>query len=406
MMSEPEKGARGGFPDTAADGARHPLRMAFLTASLDIGGAERKMVMLAERLSPDRYEIDFVLLTHPGALGPAALATGAKVRVLGWPERRSPFHWPRWMWDVARLGPQLRKGHYDIVHASLFHGYALAALTRPLSGIPILIAGRERLDDYKEQFGPLDRFLDALAWRSSDAVVAVSEAVRDDVMRHEHIDPAKIRVIRNGVVIPPPMAPAERAAIRSGWGFGQDELVVGCVANYKARKGLGLLLRVAADLRPNVPRMRLVLVGEGDLRPTLERMISDLALGDVVRLHGRELDARRLYGAFDIYVHASESEGGPNAVIEAAAAGRPVVATRAGGTGEAVIDGEGGLLVAIGDESAFAAALLRMLSDADLRTRCGAAGRERAERVFSVEGYVEATAALGEELARQKGIRR
>jgi glycosyltransferase involved in cell wall biosynthesis len=387
-------------------GAGRPLRIAFLAASLEVGGAERKMVMLAERLPRDRYLVEFVLLTHMGALGPAAQAAGCTVRVMGWPPRRSRFHWLVWPWDAVRLGLDLRRGRYDIVHAWLFHAYALAALTGPISGIPAIVAGRERLDDYKEHFGPLWRALDALARRRSDVIVPVSDAVRDDVRRHEHVDPARMRVIRNGVVIPAPMPEPERAEIRAGWGFGADELVVGCVANYKPGKGLEMLLRIAAAVRAGSPRMRLVLVGEGELRPMLQKTIRELGLAGIVRLHGSEPDARRLYGAFDMYVHASESEGGPNAVIEAAAAGLPVVATRAGGTPEAVIDGEGGLLVSVNDEEGLAGALSRMLGDPALRNSCGAAARERAIRVFSVEQYISETAALYDELAARKAVRR
>jgi glycosyltransferase involved in cell wall biosynthesis len=386
--------------------ADRPLRVAFLTASLEVGGAERKMITLAERLPRDRFEIDFVLLAVAGEMGPAAAATGARLRVLDWPPRRSRLHAVRWMWDVLRLGPQLRRGRYDIVVALLFHAQALAALTSPIHRIPVLVAGRERLDDYKEHFGSLNRFLDSIARQRSDAVVAVSNAVRDDVMRHERIDPTRMYVIRNGVSTPPEMPPRERERIRAGWGFGPDELVVGCVANYKAGKGLEMLLRVVAGLRSQAPQMRLVLVGEGELRPVLERLVADLDLGAVVRLHGREPDARRLYGAFDIYAHASESEGGPNAVIEAAAASLPVVATRAGGTVEAVIDGEGGLLVAVDDETAFSACLLRLLSDRALRSSLGAASALRAKQVFGVDQFVADTAALLQKLASAKGIRR
>jgi L-malate glycosyltransferase len=397
--------ARPGIPGRAGTAGR-PLRIVFLAASMDVGGAERKMLMLAERLPRDRYEVEFMLLTHLGPMGAEAAASGARVSVLGWPPRQRRLHWLFWPWDALRLGPQLRRGHYDIVHAWLFHAYALAALTRPVTRIPILIAGRERLDDYKERFGPGNRLLDRLARGSSDAVVAVSDAVRADVIRHEHLAPDRVRVIRNGVVIPAPMPPAQRRAIRAGWGFGSDELVIGCVANYKPGKGLEMLLRAVAGIRAEAPAMRLVLVGDGELRPGLERLVIESGLGDIVRLHGREPDARRLYGAFDIYSHASESEGGPNAVIEAAAAGLPVVATSAGGTGEAVIDGEGGLLVPVGDERALGATLLRMLADETMRRAFGAAARERAIRLFSVEQYVTETAALYEELAAARGVHR
>ena len=150
----------------------------------------------------------------------------------------------------------------------------------------------------------------------------------------------------------------------------------------------------------------MVLVGEGSLRPVLERMIAELGLGDVVRLHGREPDARRLYGAFDIVAHASESEGLPGALMEAAAAGRAIVATAAGGTTEVVLAGESGLLVPVGDEDGFARELLRLAQDPVLRERLGAAARERAATVFGLDRFVAEMAALYEELAERKGVRR
>jgi glycosyltransferase involved in cell wall biosynthesis len=202
------------------------------------------------------------------------------------------------------------------------------------------------------------------------------------------------------------MPAAEREAIRAGWGFGPDTVIVGSVANYKPRKGLEMLLRVAATLRPTIPELRLVLVGEGTLRPVLEAMIADLGLSEIVRLHGREPDARRLYGAFDIVAHASESEGLPNVLLEAAAAGRAIVATAAGGSAEVVMAGESGLLVPVGDEDGFAREMLRLVEDPALRERLGAAARERAATVFGMDRFVAQTAALYEELAERKGVRR
>jgi len=383
-----------------------PLRIGYLSGSLDPGGAERQMVVLAQNLPKDRFSVEFVLLTHRGVLAAEAEAAGATVRVLGWTPRTARLHALRWLADGARLGPALHGGHYDIVDAWLFHGYALAALTRPLSRVPVLISGRVRLSDYKAHFNPVERLLDAVARRRSDAIVANSEAVRADVARREKIDPARIRVIRTGIAIPPALPASERNTIRAGWGFGPDNVVVGSVANYKLRKGLESLLRVAARLQAELPQLRWVLVGEGPLRPTLEAMIAQFGLAGIVCLHGREPDARRLYGAFDMFTHASESEGMPNVILEAAAAGLPIVATPAGGTPEAVTDGETGLLVPIGDEDALAWGLRRLVLDPALPKRLGAAGRERVGAVFGIDRFVAETAALYEELAERKGIRR
>jgi glycosyltransferase involved in cell wall biosynthesis len=383
-----------------------PLRIAYVTGALYTGGAERRMLALAQGLPKDRFEVEFVLLTHAGPAAPLLEAAGARVRVLGWARRRSRLHLLRWIWDVARLGPQLRSGRYDVLDAWLFHAYAVTALVRPVAGAPVMFSGRHFMAEGQPHFGRLERFLDALARRRSDAIVAVGDAVRDDAIAHEHLDPAKMRVIRNGVVIPAPMLQAEREAIRAGWGFGPRNVVVGSVANYKPRKGLDMLIRIAAGLRPEMPELRLVLVGEGTHRPVLEALIAELGVGDIVRLHGRELDARRLYGAFDVFAHASETEGLPNAVIEAAAAALPIVATRAGGTAETVEDGVSGVLVPVDDEAAFSAALRRLAGDRGLRKQLGTAARQRAASIFGMDRMVAEFAALYEEFAARKGIRR
>ena len=385
---------------------RRPLRIAYLFGGLNTGGPERQMVALAERLPKDRFEVEFVLLRQAGPMAPAAEAAGARVRVLGWAGRDVPLHRLRRVWNVLWLGPELRRGRYDIVDAWMLYGYGMAALVRPVARFPVLITGRRVLTDFLPRLKPIERVLCAVARHGTDAVVAVSQAVRKDAIEHEHLDPARIRVIRNGVVIPPPMAPPERAASRAGWGFGPDDLIVGSVANYTSRKGLELLIRVVAGLRTQLPELRLVLVGEGVHRPVLEALVAELGASDIVRLHGRELDARRLYGAFDIFAHASETEGGPNAVMEAAAAALPIVATRAGGTDEVVEDGVSGLLVPVDDEAAFSAALLRLATDPTLCALLSAAARQRAATVFGMDRMVAEFAALYEELAERKGVRR
>jgi glycosyltransferase involved in cell wall biosynthesis len=377
-----------------------------VSASLDVGGSERQMVYLAQHLPRDRFIVEFVLLTHPGTLAPSAEAAGVRVRALDWALARERGHALRWLWDIMRFGPALRRGHYDVVDAWLFHAYAICSATRPVHRIPVLLSGRRSLSDFKGSHNSVNFLADAIGKRAVDAIVANSEAVRADVSQREHIAPERIRVIYNGVEIPPPMPAAEREAIRAGWGFGPDTVIVGSVANYKPRKGLETMLRVAAKLHQQVPELRMVLIGEGPERPQLERMIAELGLSEVVRLHGREPDARRLYGAFDMVAHASESEGLPNVLLEAAAAGRAIVATAAGGSSEVVLAGESGLIVPVGDEDGFAREMLRLVQDPALRERLGAAARERAATVFGMDRFVAQTAALYEELAERKGVRR
>jgi glycosyltransferase involved in cell wall biosynthesis len=383
-----------------------PLRVVYVTSTLTTGGCERTMLGLAEGLPKDRFQIEFLLLTEPGPLAPAFEAAGARVRAMGSSRRSSRLHTLRWVWDAARLAAELRRGHYDIADAWLFHAYAATALVRPVAGVPVMISGRHFMTEGLPRLNRVERFLARLDRRRADAFVAVSEAVRRDVVLREHISPDRIRVIQNGVVMPESMSAAERARIRAEWGFGPDDLVFGSVANYKPRKGHEMLLRAVAGLRAKLPQMRVVLVGEGSHRPVIEALVAELGLADIVRLHGRELDARRLYGAFDVFVHPSDTEAGPHVVLEAAAAALPVIATRAGGTGEAITDGETGILVDVGDGAALAAGMLRLATDSDLRARLAAAARIRVTEQSGMDRTVAAYAALYEELAERKGMRR
>jgi glycosyltransferase involved in cell wall biosynthesis len=212
-----------------------------------------------------------------------------------------------------------------------------------------------------------------------------------------------VHVIRNAVV-PVAVGDDERSRIRQSWGFGAAAVVVGCVGNLQPGKGHDLLLDLAGELRPDYPDVRWCFVGDGPIRAHLESRIEALGLDGTVVLHTREPDARRLYAAFDIAVQASDSEGLPNVVLEAAVAGLPIVATAVGGTGEIVSSGEDGLLVPKGDRNAMGAAIRRLLDDGGLRGRLGSAARVRAAD-FSVERLVDLTASLYEQLIAQRGRR-
>ena len=206
-------------------------------------------------------------------------------------------------------------------------------------------------------------------------------------------------MIYNGVEPVPSLSPEEREARRREWGVGPDDVLVAAVANYREVKGLDVLVDAFAAAAASAPGLRLILIGEGPMRPSLEAQVRSLGLEDRIRLHGAEADPRPLFTAFDIAAHSSLSEGLPNALLEASSAGLPMVATAAGGAAEIVIDGVTGLQVPVGDRAAMAAAIARLAGDAELRLRFGAAARERADRVFGMERFVAEFSATYEELS-------
>ena len=159
-----------------------------------------------------------------------------------------------------------------------------------------------------------------------------------------------------------------------------------------------LLIDAFARLLPEHRALRLVLVGDGELRPAIERQIQELGLADRVVLFGTATDMPPLYDAFDLFVQASNSEGLPNVLLEASAAGLPIVATAAGGTGEVVRDGETGLLVPVDDVDELGSAVRRAIVDEGLRRQMAATARREVERDYGMERFVREYAALYREL--------
>jgi glycosyltransferase involved in cell wall biosynthesis len=358
------------------------------------------MLLLAEGLPKDQFDVRFLLLSDPGQLAAEARALGLPVHVLGLSrETCRGFGW-RCLRNAAVALRAYRRltRDVDIVDAWLVPAYTFAGLVRPLASIPVLVAGRRNAFDVTRTRTWYREVAGKLAMRAVDAVVANSQAGADDAVRIEGIDPRRVHVIRNAVT-PVAMSDADRLERRSAWGFSASDLVVGCVGNFKPGKGHSMLLDAAASLHGDLPGLRWCFVGDGPLRPELERTIRARGLARVVTLHSGERDARSLYGAFDIAVQASDSEGLPNAVLEAAVTGLPIVATAVGGTGEIVTDGVDGLLVHQSDTSALTMAVRRMADDADLRRRLGDAARVRAQD-FSPSKLVEETGALYLRLVR------
>ncbi len=383
--------------------ADSPLRVMY-PASLGRGGAERQMMLLARHLPKDRFDVSFILLGGLTPLGIEARRYGATVHSLNAPRRSSlplPVFGARVAGRVVEFTRICRRERYDIVDAWLYLGYGMAAATRPWTGVPTLIAGRRSLSTFKSSFGWFDRLVDRVARRWSDVFVANSEAVAADVMLHEHIDPARIRVIRNGVEIPERSDPSVRRRLRSAWCVPPDAPAIGCVGSFKSGKGQALVVKAMASVSRRVPDAWLIFIGDGPERPAVERLVAELGI-ERVRFMGLVPDAWELNDGFDVVVSGSAAEGLPNAILEAAAAARPIVATDAGGTREIVLDGETGLLVPIGDVVELAAALTRLLTDAHLADRLGAAARGHASSTFGVERFVRETAALYEEMNERR----
>jgi glycosyltransferase involved in cell wall biosynthesis len=243
------------------------------------------------------------------------------------------------------------------------------------------------------------RFLERSLATVSDCLIGVSRATVDDLVRLGVAGRERFRMIPIGLDLERFKQPDLElaAALRWDCGAGEREVLAAYVGRLVPIKRVDLVLRAVAEARRQAAQLRLVVAGDGERRQELERLADQLGLRDVVTFLGYVSDSSRVAAAADIAILASDNEGTPVALIEAAAAGRPAVATAVGGVPEVVVPGAG-LLVPRGDHGALADALVRFARDPSLRTRMGACARENVLRQFSIERLLNDIEDLYEEL--------
>jgi glycosyltransferase involved in cell wall biosynthesis len=346
-----------------------------LLHGLWVGGAEVLAARLARR-NRDRCRYVFACLDDLGTLGRQLREEGFPVEVL---ERRPGLDWR----CTLRLARFLRRHRVDLVHAHqytpFFYGMTARLLYRR-PGVLFMEHGRHQ-PDYPR---PKRILANRVLLTGRDRVVGVGEAVRQALIHNEGLAPDRVSVIYNGIDVPAfAGASAQREAVRRELGIEEEAFVIIQVARLDYLKDHATAVRTLAGVVAQHPNALLVLVGEGPELAKIQAVIAELRLESRVRLLGLRHDIPRLLGAADVFLLTSISEGIPVTIIEAMAAGLPVVSTDVGGVAEVVEEGLTGFLAPAGDHAALAERLLRLAAYPELRRRLGTAGRERARDHFS-----------------------
>ena len=360
------------MPVTGADPVHATPRVLHLIPSLEIGGTEGQLVEFIRRSSnPEQH---FVAVSWKAGHLARHLPNPAIALRAG---RRATDLVPdvRALWLFRRAVRDVRA---EIVQTYLHLSELIAFLATP-PGVPIIATRRGPKGRYER--GWTVRRFEGLAHRRTRVMICNSKDLA--------------RQVRQGDSTPPPIEVIYNAVDTDRFGvapFAAGRPTVTVVANLHPYKGHARLLHAMRSVRATLPEARLVLVGDGMERARLEHLTQELGLQDAVVFAGRVEDPRPFVGDAHVVALASDHEGFPNALLEAMAMGRPVVATRTGGIPELVRDGEDGFLTRV-DPSDIARKLIEILRDADLRERLGSSARMRAE-TFGWDRLIRETEAV------------
>jgi len=361
--------------------ARDPIHVVFSIDTMSVGGTEMNAVRTAERLDRSRFRLTVVTLRGEGPLA-------ARYEALGIPVVRFPIHS---LYGAAtirqsfRLAGFLRRERVSVVHCHDQYSNFFSILSARIAGVPAVVASKRWLHS------PLRyRIANGIGFRLANRVLANSESVAQSLESEDHLGRARVVVIPNFVddhAFEPP-SEKELARWQSELELASDAIVVGIIASLLPIKDHATLFHAVARLAPQWPALRVVVVGQGPELEPLRGLATQLGIAGVVRFAGLRPAVPSFHFLFDVSVLCSISEGFPNSLVEAMAAGRPIVATDVGGVRDAVRDGLNGLLVPPRDPSALAAALASLLANRDRRLELGAAGMKRAREEFHARTVV------------------
>jgi sugar transferase (PEP-CTERM/EpsH1 system associated) len=347
--------------------------------NLAIGGLERVALNLALHAHRERYRPSMVCLGPGGPLAAVATAAGIPVRVMAKPPGFRPA-------AVLALSRILRAEKAEVVHCHNAAPLVYGALAARLAGAAVVYTAHGMKTSGDRRPVTLSRL------GLVDAFVAVSDDARRIAIESAGANPDRVSTILNGVDTSAYRAasPEARGKMRRALGVPDDAYVFGIVARLSAAKDHAGLFRAFASLAPTHARLRLVVVGDGELRQELAGLVGQLAMEGRILLTGSRDDVPDVVGAFDCFVLSSYTEGLAMTLLEAMAAELPVVATGVGGNGEVVVDGVTGRMVPARDPARLADALRWMSEHPNEARAMGERGRERALARFSIDAMVDA----------------
>lgn len=347
----------------------------YVITDLDLGGVPLHLSRLAPAMKERGFQVVVVSLARRGPVGPILAGQGIDVRscegCCGLDFR-----------VISRLGEIIDEFHPDLMHSFLFHANQAVRIVALLSGIPTnrLVCEIQTVEIERPWHLWVDRFTHGFC----RLTIGNSPSVIDHLHQRARIPQDRLRLVRGGVDIEriQSAVPASRLSL----GLKESDRVLIWVGRLDPVKGLDLLIEALSEVTRRLDA-RLLLVGEGPERPHLEKLSKKLGLPNSVRFLGPRTDVQSLLQVADLFVFPSRTEGLPNALLEAMAAGLPIVTTDVPGCRDLISHGQSGLLVPYGDRTLLADAIIQLLANPRLAREMA----DKAEEVVTMHWNIEAT---------------
>lgn len=356
-----------------------------VTHDLGVGGLPRVVETLCRSIDPAQFEVSVLCLNAGGPLADRLRSQGFTVH-LPPADRPHPDYFA-----FRRVAEVMRAAQVDVVHTHNTQPFVDGGLASILAGVPLLLH-----TDHARDFPDKLRYMVAehlLAWRAW-RVVGVSAHTTENLHRYEWIPRRKLVTIPNGIEAAPFDTEIDPAEVRRRVGLRPTDRMLLLGARLDEQKGMPYLIDAVAMLHAQVADLHLVIAGEGPLHDALLAQAAARGIADRVHLPGVRLDMPDLLRAADLFVMSSVWEGLPMVILEALAAGCPIVSTAVGGVPTAVLDDRTGVLVPPRDPAALASAIGALLADAPRRARYADAGRRLFRERFSADAMARQYEAL------------
>lgn len=379
----------------AAGPSESRIKLLTMLTNFHIGGTERQVTNLALRIDSSRFDLHLGCLRNAGEL----LQEIEPLRVPKPVFEIGSLYGLKTAWQALRFAYYVRKNRIQIVNSYGFYPNVFAVVAARFGGADVVIAS---IRDRGDILTPAQRRFQKIVCRLADCVLVNAEAIRETLIAQGY-DPAKIVVIRNGIVLSRYQSAAQGERIRRELGVPAEAPIIIMFSRLNRMKGAEYFLEAAEIVAQRRPDARYLIVGDGANRRDLEERAAASGVKERAIFTGFRTDVPDLLAESAISVLPSLSEGLSNSLLEAMAAGIPVIATRVGGNPEIIEDGVSGLLAPPRDAKALADAMIALLEDPTRAQHMGEAGLRRVAELFSVERSVAEVENLYRKLVGDEG---